>query len=146
MRTYFLRAATRTVVPREIALVDAVNRPTTLRQLTRERVSVVTFWSRHCAPSRQEMARLGDLRARLDERDMALVPITAEAPTQEVADYLTQNPAKVPVYFDVSNAARQAFGQWATPEYYVLDSRGVVRFRHSRLDLVLAQAVSLVEE
>jgi hypothetical protein len=50
------------------------------------------------------------------------------------------------VYFDVTNAARRAFGQWATPEYYVLDARGVVRFKHSTLDLVLAQAVSLAEE
>jgi hypothetical protein len=146
MRTHFLTAATRMVLPQDIALHDAANHPTTLRQLTRGRVSVVTFWSRHCAPSRQEMSRLGNLRTQLDERGMSLVPITGEAPSTEVTDYLAKNPVGSPVYFDVTNAARRAFGQWATPEYYVLDARGVVRFKHSTLDLVLAQAVSLAEE
>jgi thiol-disulfide isomerase/thioredoxin len=146
MRAHFLGAATRSVLPREIALVDAANRPTTLQQLTRGRVSVVTFWSRNCAPSRQAMSQLAALGARLTEHGMALVPITGEPPTQDVATFLTQNPPKVPVYFDTSNAARQAFGQWGTPEYYVLDARGVVRFEHSTIDLVLAQAVSLAEE
>ena len=146
MRAHFLAAATRTMLPRDIALLDAAGHPTTLQHLTRGRVNVVTFWSRHCAPSRQEMSRLGDLRARLDERGITLVPITVEPPSSDVADYLTKNPVGAPVYFDATSAARRAFGQWSTPEYYVLDAHGVVRFEHSTIDLVLAQAVSLGEE
>jgi DNA-directed RNA polymerase specialized sigma24 family protein len=84
--------------------------------------------------------------ARLAERAMTLVPITGEPPSGEVAEYLTKHPVGAPVYFDPTSATRRAFGQWTTPEYYLLDARGVVRFKRSTIDLVLAQAVSLAEE
>jgi len=145
MREHFLGDATRIKLPLDIALVDSANRPTTLERVTRGRVSVVTFWSRECGFSVDQLPRLAQLSARLRERGMALVPIATEAQTPEVAAFLRNHPIGTANWFDASARARRAFGQWSTPEYYVLDEHGVVRFRHSTLELVLAQAVALAD-
>jgi hypothetical protein len=82
---------------------------------------------------------------RRTSRSSALVPIATEARTPEVVAFPRDHPMGTPDYFDGSSEARRVFGQWSTPESYVLDEHGMIRFRHSTLDLVLAQAVALAD-
>ncbi len=146
MRSHFAATGVRDPLPKLLQLSDAEGRVTDLSRLSAGRVSVVTFWSRYCGPSRQQLPLLDSLRARLARRGMALVPITVESPTAEVVAFLRESKINVPVYFDWTGVARRAFGQWATPEYYVVDGRGRVRFRHGTLDAVLSQAAIVAEE
>jgi hypothetical protein len=145
MRDYFLGDATRMMLPREIALSDTARRRTTLARLTAGRVSVVMFWDRTCPWALEQLPQLPGLAARLRDRGVAFVPVVTDAPSPEEIAFLREHAMGAPVYFDVSAEARRAFGQWSTPEYYVLDERGLVRFKHSALDLVLTQAIVLLD-
>jgi thiol-disulfide isomerase/thioredoxin len=146
MREYFLAHAARDPLPADIPLVERDGRTTSLDRVTDGRVAVVAFWSRNCGPSHQQMRLLDSLDARLARRGMTLVAITDEAPSPEVAAFLREQGVHVPTFHDRTGAARRAFVQWAVPDYYVVDGEGRVRFRHSALDLVLAQAVAVAEE
>ncbi len=105
--------------------------------------ALIAFWSRYCGPSLNE---LDDLHAMYDElrrRGVALVTITAERPTAELGAYLSDRGLDFPVYHDVSGRAHSAFNSWGTPDYFVLDSEGLVRFEPRRLDDVLRQLETL---
>lgn len=142
MRRYFLATAVRELLPSEVPLVGADGR-TSLARLARNRPAVVVFWSRWCAPSRAQMAALGSLSRQLAREGAALIPVTDEPISAAVRSFLEQMKVSVPVYFDREGVARRAFNQWATPEYFVVDSTGTVRFRESILSLLPAQAAVL---
>lgn len=146
MRAVLLASAVRDGLPADIPLVDAAGRRRTLRQLAAGRVAVVTFWSPTCAPSRHQLSALDSLGARLARRGMALIPIGEREASATTAEVLRAQRVTTPVYYDAAAAARRAFGQWATPDYYVVDAAGRVRFRHSDLAHVLAQAVAVAGE
>jgi hypothetical protein len=142
MRDYFLATAISAPLAAPVPLRSATGE-TTLSAVTGQRASVVVFWSRTCAPSRDQMSALDSLSTRLARLDAALVPVTREAITPEVQAFLREQKVTVPVYVDRTGAAKRLFEQWSVPEYVVLDARGVIRYRHSTLDLVLAQVAAL---
>lgn len=142
MRDYFLATAISAPLAAPVPLRAATGE-TTLSSITANRASVVVFWSRTCAPSRDQMRALDSLSTRLARLDAVLVPVSDEAITPEVQAFLREQKVTVPVYVDHTGTAQRLFEQWAVPEYVVLDARGVIRYRHSTLDLVLAQVAAL---
>jgi len=138
-------------------LADAVSRPLPLspRIVNQEgrvdlistfaggKVHVVTFWSRYCAPSRRDFAQLNALGKALSKHGIVLIPIAQESPSASVRSFVKEQKVTVPVYYDAERQAGRAFNQWRTPDYYVVDQEGVIRFAHSDIDKILAQAVAL---
>ena len=49
----------------------------------------------------------------------------------------------MPIYADLDRVLTLAVKHWGTPEYYVLDSAGTLRFRRSALKDVAAQLAVL---
>ena len=142
MRDYFLATAISVPLAGGIPL-RGVRGETSLASVAGARASVIVFWSRDCGPSRDQMTALDTLSARLARLGAALVPITREPITPEVIAFLAEKKVTVPVYSDVSGSAQRAFDQWSWPYYVVVDANGVIRYRHSSLDLVLAQVAAL---
>jgi peroxiredoxin len=142
MRDHFLATAISAPLPGPIPLRSATG-DTSLSGIAASRASVVVFWSRFCGPSRDQMSSLDSLAGRLADLGAVLVPVTREPITAEVQAFLRKQQVTVPVYVDASGAAQRAFDQWATPEFFVMDANGVVRYRHTSLDLVLAQVAAL---
>ncbi|HEX7977863.1 MAG TPA: TlpA disulfide reductase family protein, partial [Gemmatimonadaceae bacterium] len=107
------------------------------------RVGVVTFWSRFCAPSLQQLTLLPAFAHRLDSAGVALVAITDEAPSPAVRAFVASSKLDVPVHHDTWGEAGRAFQVFGTPQYFVVDERGRIRFRYTTLDKALTQAVVL---
>jgi len=140
MSHYFLASAERSMGIGAVTVQTAAGRAASLDEILGGRVSVVTFWSMTCAPSRVQTLALDTLAARLGRMNVTLVPVTTDVRTEVEAAYLRKAGVHTPVYYDRDGSAKRAFNQWATPEYYVLDATGRIRFRHSSMDVVLAQA------
>lgn len=119
------------------------DRTVSLESLAAGAVTVVTFWSRHCGPSRLQFNELPRLSAELARHGIRLVAITAEKPGPEVARFVTEVDQGLPVYFDARREAATAFGTSRTPDYFILDREGVVRFEYTTLPRLLTQAVVL---
>jgi len=109
------------------------------------RPGVITFWSRFCPPSMQQFAQLPTLAHRLDSAGVALVAITGEAPSPALRAYVTSGKLDIPTYHDTWGEAGRAFQVFGTPQYFVVDGHGRIRFRYTTLEKALTQAVVLTK-
>ena len=107
------------------------------------RVAVITFWSRFCAPSLQQFTLLPAFEHRLDSAGVALVAVTDEAPSPAVRAFVASNKLGAPTYHDTWGEMTRAFQVFGTPQYFVVDGHGRIRFRYTTLEKALTQAVVL---
>ncbi len=97
-------------------------------------VTVVAFISTQCPVSNAYNDRMNDLYKEFSDR-VKFIFVNANA--NESADQVREHARTVgfafPVYKDVNNVVADLFGAQATPETYVIDSAGVVRY-HGYVD------------
>lgn len=129
--------------PRRATLLTERRDSVDLATLTRGKVSVVVVWSRFCGPARLQLPLYSKMQGDLSARGIAFVSITEEAPGSELRDYLAASKAEFHTYHDAWGEARRAFGNIATPTYYILDSRGRIRFADHSPELALTQAAAV---
>jgi hypothetical protein len=143
LRSRMLHLAERRPLPMSVTLTDADGKSTNLQELIAGRPTFVVFWSRGCGKAlaiTRDLARLG---RRWSADGYGVIVIVNDRPSSELAAYLEQNHFSLPVYQDPQHEARRALGQWGTPEMFVLDGRGRLRYAHTTLELAGAQLASL---
>lgn len=104
-----------------------------------EEATAVVFWSRSCPYSRRAMPRIVERAEELAARGVPLLAVTGDAP-EKAQEYLREEDVRVEggaheVLFDVEGEVADAVGSWGTPQYYVLDGEGRLRFTSSLDDL-----------
>lgn len=113
------------------------------QRLTNGRLAVIAIWTTCCGASDLQLRALDTLATRLGSIGAVLVAITDDHRSSATIAFARRRAHIVPLYFDAGGAARVALRSWSLPEYIILDADGVIRFRHSALSLVLAQAAAL---
>jgi peroxiredoxin len=146
MRGVLLREGTRKPVRGSPRLATLDGREVKLASLTGGRPTVVTFWSRYCGPSLDELPAVETLWKELDARGIGLVAVTDERPSKELRAFLTAKGLTFPVYHDTRREATNGFNNFGTPSYYILDKTGVVRFDQRELQTVVRNASLLLTE
>jgi hypothetical protein len=120
-------------------------RTSSVRQLTRGRITVVAFWSRFCGPAITDLPRMDAAAATLAARGIATISVVEEMPSADLTRWLGDRDVRMPVYHDRAGETQRAFNQWGTPNYYVLDREGRVRFGPlTSADEVLLRATALL--
>ncbi len=127
MRARLFAHATARSLPREIRLRDAEGRTIELREIAAGRPTFVAFWYRFCPPSAAQIPLLQRVAATAREQGHAVVTV-AEPFGPGFRRYLREQRLTLPVYEDPREELERALGKWGTPEYYVLDGDGRVRF------------------
>ena len=51
-----------------------------------------------------------------------------EGPSEELTDFLAKREVTLSVYHDMNGSAKDAFTNFGTPQYFVLDTEGRIRF------------------
>jgi peroxiredoxin len=143
MRSRMLERAVRRQLPASVHLARADGSTVELRDLTAQRPTVVAFWSRDCPHAIALLPAFARMIPRLEQQGYGVVLIMDEAPSEAVTRYVAAHGLSIPVHYDVRHEALLAFGHWGTPELYVVDGRGHVRYPLTRLPLVGAQLASL---
>jgi peroxiredoxin len=146
MRAVLLHEGTRKVVRGAPRLVSLDGGQVKLASLTRGRPTVVTFWSRYCGPSLEELPAVEKVWRELDARGIGMVAITDEMPSKELRAFLEEQKLTFPVYLDTRRDATNGFDNFGTPNYYILDADGVVRFDQRELQTVVRNASLLLPE
>ncbi len=99
--------------------------------------TVVSFWSRYCPPSVMQMGDLRNAARVLAARGARVLTLTEEEPSPALTAYLREKGYDFPVRLDVDGGARRAFDTRGTPQHFVLDAAGRIRFEsHGPEDLV----------
>ena len=135
-------ARTERLAPVRVALRDGTS--TGLDRLLGEDASVVVFWSRYCGFSVQTMPRIAALADHLAEEGIPLLAVTRDPPN-EAEPYLEDGEWDLEVLFDTEGEAARALNSWGTPQYFVLDGEGRLRFAFSSLDDLPRQVIALRE-
>lgn len=125
-----LAEARREPVSGRLELVSVDGEATSLDEARRDGPAVVVFWSTGCNPSMRAMPAVERLDAWLAERGGRLLAVTRDAPGDAFRATLQDEEVEVPVYHDVSGSVARAFRNAATPQFYVLDPSGRLRFAH----------------
>jgi len=101
----------------------------------RSEVTVVMFISAICPVSNNYNTRMNDLYQDLTPQGVKFIFVNAnqnEKPA-EVADHASRAGFPFPVYKDANNVVADRFGAQSTPETFVIDRAGVIRY-HGRID------------
>jgi peroxiredoxin len=131
-------------LPRAIPLLDSYGDRLRFSELIGAMPVVVAFWSRSCVPSLNQLPQLQLAAEDLEAQGIAMVAITAERPSADLARFVLQKRIRFPVYHDVEGRAASAFNSWGTPAYFVVDAHRRIRFQHIALESVMRLANSLV--
>ncbi|UCG87765.1 MAG: redoxin domain-containing protein [Gemmatimonadota bacterium] len=123
---YFLRL--------DVAVADRHGTSGLLSDILADQVTVVAFWSRSCAPSVNQIPQIQEVTDRLNARGISIVVITSEEVSPALTRFLAERGVDFPVYHDLNGQALRAFSSWGTPEYYVLDAHGRLRFARVPLE------------
>lgn len=115
-----------------------------LKELFGGTATVVVFWSRYCGFSVQAMPQIAALAERLEREGMRLLAVTRDSPA-EAEVYLQERGWSIQVLFDTEGEAARALNSWGTPQYFVLDGAGRLRFAFSSLDDLPRQIAALRE-
>ena len=105
-----------------------------LADLRGKTATVVVFASTECPVSNSYASAVNELAKALAGKGVAVVVvIPSDEPVATVSKWATEYKLTVPVYLDPKKVAAAAFGAKATPEAFVLDADGLVRYR-GRID------------
>jgi peroxiredoxin len=88
------------------------------------------------------MPQIAALAERLAKEGMQLLAITRDSPA-EAEPYLQEGGWDIQVLFDTKGQAARALNSWGTPQYFVLDGAGRLRFAFSSLDDLPRQIATL---
>jgi len=115
-------------------LKDVAGAPVALEKL-KGKVTVIGFIATKCPISNDYNERMKALHADYQGRGVRFVFINPNStePAAEVAEHTRQNGFPFPVYKDDNNVVADRFGAEFTPEVFVLDQGGVIRY-HGAID------------
>jgi hypothetical protein len=114
-----------------------------LRDLCGGQVSVVAFFWPACRTCLADLHVLEQLTQLARPVSVVLVSRSAVLPAD--LDLLRSEGISLPVVVDASRQLTAAFDSWGTPDYFVLDDRGVIRFSHATLSDIPRQILTLSE-
>jgi peroxiredoxin len=140
VREEVLATSVRRKISEDAPLVDLQGNTASLLDLLGARVTVVAFWSPSSGPAIRDLPELQRLAERLEPKGIGVVAITRHEPAGGLKAYMESHAITFPVFIDRRGAAARIFGQWGTPEYYIVDHEGRIRFEHSDLEDILWQA------
>lgn len=146
MRRRVLKGAVSRSLPTAPRVNARDGRTVSLDDLTAGSVTVVAFWSRHCGWSRIQVPGFSKLERQLANRSIRLVAITAEEPSASLDGFIREANVDFPVFYDRAGEAGRVFATTRTPDYFILDTAGRIRFANTDLTRVLTEAAALIPD
>jgi peroxiredoxin len=115
-------------------LTDVKGNPVSFSAL-KGKVTVVTFVATKCPISNDYNERMKAVYNDYASKGVNFIFVNSNSsePAAEVADHAQKNGFAFPVYKDPDNAVADRFGAQVTPESFVIDSEGVIRY-HGYID------------
>jgi hypothetical protein len=107
--------------------------------------TVVVFGRTTCGYTLHALPQIEELRERVRARGAKLVLVSEEEASPEVERRFREHGYRGTVLHDPRRGSHAAFGSASTPEYFVVDRSGRIRYEYSTLDELPRQVASLAE-
>jgi len=96
----------------------------------RGKVVMVHFWATWCPPCVEEMPMIEQLYRSLGSTDFKILAVSVdEGGAGAVAEFMQRNGLSLPALLDSGRSVAGLYGTFKFPETYILDRRGVVRYK-----------------
>jgi peroxiredoxin len=114
------------------------------QEVSSNALTVVMFISTRCPVSNAYDVRMEDLEKAFGSRRVRFIGVNSNVnePPAEIAAHARQHGFTFPVVKDEGSRIADAYGAQHTPEIFVIDSEGVVRY-HGRIDENMDDAASV---
>jgi hypothetical protein len=132
------------VLPDSLRVTEPNGVERDLRDLTGGQVAVVAFFWPGCRTCIASIDSLQQLTQLPQPARVVLVSRSQVAPAD--LDLLRSAGIELPVVVDAGRGLTTALESWGTPDYFVLDGPGLVRFSHTTLADIPRQVFALSEE
>ncbi len=96
----------------------------------RGKVLLIDFFASWCGPCKASFPALDGLYRELRDQGLEVVAIDVDEDAAAGRAFLAERPHQMPVVPDPKGALPAAFGVGAMPSSFVIDKKGVIRFRH----------------
>ena len=112
----------------------------------RGKVVMVHFWATWCPPCVEELPTLDRLYRSLTGSDFVMLAVNEdEGGAGSVASFLQQDKLSLPVLLDTGSEVARLYGTYKLPETYIVDRRGVVRYKAiGPLDWTAASSIQVL--
>jgi thiol-disulfide isomerase/thioredoxin len=114
---------------------------------SRGKVTVLVFWATWCGPCMAMVPRERELVARLKDKPFALIGVNGDESREKAKEAATREKMNWRSFWsgpnDSEGSIRRAWNVRGWPQVYVLDGKGVIRFKGLRGDQ-LAEAVDFL--
>lgn len=116
-------------------LQDLDGRKHSLQQYLTQECTVIMFIATQCPISNDYNDRMVDLHNRYGEKSVTFLGINSnrQESLEEVHEHATKYGLAFAILKDHNNVVADAYGAQVTPEVFVVDSEGIVRY-HGRID------------
>jgi peroxiredoxin len=96
----------------------------------RGKVVMVHFWATWCPPCVDELPTLERIYRSFDDRDFVLLAVSVdEGGAETVTTFMQRNRLTIPVLLNPGGSVAKSYGTFKFPETYLLDRRGIVRYK-----------------
>jgi peroxiredoxin len=95
----------------------------------RGQVVLINFWATWCPHCRQESPCFEKLFNQYSAKGLVIFRINTKENPETVAKFVKKESLNVPVLLDKIGKVGRLFGLWAHPTSYLIDRRGMVRYR-----------------
>jgi cytochrome c biogenesis protein CcmG/thiol:disulfide interchange protein DsbE len=96
----------------------------------RGKVVMVHFWATWCPPCVEEMPMIEQLSRALGSADFKILAVSVdEGGAGAVAEFMQRNGLSLPALLDPGRSIASLYGTFKFPETYILDRRGVVKYK-----------------
>ncbi|HUI67705.1 MAG TPA: TlpA disulfide reductase family protein [Nitrospirota bacterium] len=96
----------------------------------RGKVVMVHFWATWCPPCVEEMPMLEQLYRSLGSTDFKILAVSVdEGGAGAVAEFMRKNGLSLPALLDPGRSVAGLYGTYKFPETYIVDRRGVVKYK-----------------
>jgi len=96
----------------------------------RGKVVMVHFWATWCPPCVEEMPMIEQLYRSLGSTDFKILTVSVdEGGAGAVAEFMQKNGLSLPALLDPGRSVAGLYGTFKFPETYILDRRGVVKYK-----------------
>jgi hypothetical protein len=145
-RRLLARSIDRPLLTEPVRVFDARGDGHDFEELRHRTVTIVAFWEPWSGPAVRALPELRRITYLVRALGGEIVVITRTPPSDRLATLFDEKDVRLPLYHDLDRRATEAFESTWSPEYYVLDFEGRIRFADSALEDVLAQVDALLDE
>jgi peroxiredoxin len=119
----------------DVALKDVSGRQRTLGEYRSQKAIVAVFVGTQCPIANLYLPTLADLQKRYAERGVQILAINSNDQDSfaDVVEHANERKLPFPMLKDADQRAADAFGARRTPEAFLLDANGIIRYR-GRID------------